>query len=110
MLDEEPLKTIYRSTREDIQTRMKVTGTLAHKALVLFSIHGSEAYRLLQRVFDEQYKIEVGIKKVELRPNAEIKPDSVQSPHDPDSPRWRGFIIRALLCKSKNFFRCKTGT
>jgi len=85
LLDEEPLKTIYRSTREDIQTRMKAIGTLAHKSLLLFSSNDSEAYRLLQRVFDEQYKIEVGTKKVELRPKEEIKPDSVQSPHDPDS-------------------------
>ncbi len=85
LLDEEPLKIIYRSTREDIQTRMQAIGTLAYKTLVLFSGHDSDAYQLLKRVFGEQYKIEAGAKKVELRPKEEIKSDSVQSPHDPDS-------------------------
>jgi len=85
LLAEEPQKIIYRSTKEEIQTRMKATGTLAHKALVLFSSHDSEAYRLLQRVFGEQYKVVDGDKKVELRPKEEIETDSVQSPHDPDS-------------------------
>ena len=85
LLLEEPLKIIYRSTKEEVQTRMQSIGILAYKTLVLFTGSDSEAYRLLQRVFNEQYKVEGDDKKVELRPKEEIGSDSVQSPHDPDS-------------------------
>ena len=85
LLDEEPLKIIYRSTKEEVQTRMQSIGILAYKTLVLFTSRNSEAYRLLQRVFDKQYKVEGEDKKVELRPKEEIESKSVQSPHDPDS-------------------------
>jgi len=82
---EEPQKTIYRSTREDVQNRMQDIGILVYKVLELFSDNNSEAYQLLQRVFSEQYKVEGNAKKVELRPKEEIGSDSIQSPHDPDS-------------------------
>jgi hypothetical protein len=85
LLQEEPLKIIYRSNKEEVQTRMQSIGILAYKTLVLFTGHDSEAYRLLQRVFREQYKVEGNDKKIELRPKEEIESDSVQSPHDPDS-------------------------
>jgi hypothetical protein len=85
LLEEEPQKTIYRSTRDDIQTRMQAIGILIHKTIELFKGTNSEAYQLLQRVFSEQYKVEGDDKKIELRPKEEIKSDSVQSPHDPDS-------------------------
>ncbi|MEE4287441.1 MAG: transposase [Mariniphaga sp.] len=85
LLEEEPQKTIYHSTREDIQTRMQTTGILIYKTLLLFSGNNSEAYQLLRRVFREQYKVEEKDKKIELRPKEEIESDSVQSPHDPDS-------------------------
>lgn len=83
--EEEPLKIVYRSTKEDIQTRMQSIGILAYKTLRLFSGNKGGPYRLLQRVFDEQYNIGGDDKKVALRPKEEIKSDSVQSPHDPDS-------------------------
>lgn len=85
LLQEEPLKIIYRSNKEEVQTRMQSIGILAYKTLGLFTGHDSEAYRLLQRVFREQYKVEGDDKKIELRPKEEIESDSVQSPHDPDS-------------------------
>jgi len=85
LLKEEPLKTIYRSTRENIQTRMQSIGILVHKTLLLFSAHNSEPYQLLQRVFREQYKVEGDGQKIVLRPKEEIGSDSIQSPHDPDS-------------------------
>ena len=85
LLKEEPLKTIYRSTKEDIQTRMQSIGILAHKILCFFSGNKSESYQLLERVFGEQYKIGGDEEKVALRPKEEISSGSVQSPHDPDS-------------------------
>lgn len=85
LFEEEPQKTIYRSTKEDVQTRMQAIGILIYKTLELFPDNNSEAYQLLQRVFREQYRVEEKDKKVELRPKEEIDSGSVQSPHDPDS-------------------------
>lgn len=85
VLEEEPQKTIYRSTKDDILERVQAIGLLAYKALMLFPDKNSEAYQLLQRVFGEQYKVVDGEKKVELRSKEEIETGSVQSPHDPDS-------------------------
>jgi hypothetical protein len=85
LFEEEPLKIIYRSTKEEVQTRMQAIGILAYKTLMLFPDNKSEAYQLLQRVFREQYKVGEEDKKVELRPKEEIESGSVQSPHDPDS-------------------------
>jgi hypothetical protein len=85
LLGEEPQKTIYRSTKEDIQKRLQGIGILVYKTLEHFSGNKSQAYQLLQRVFREQYKVEGNDKKIDLRPKEEIESDSVQSPHDPDS-------------------------
>jgi hypothetical protein len=82
---EEPQKTIYRSTREEVQNRMQDIGILVYKTLELFSGNNSEAYQLLQRVFGEQYKVADNDKNVELRPKEEISSGSIQSPHDPES-------------------------
>lgn len=83
--EEEPLKTIYRSTKEDIQSRMQSIGILVYNTLHIFSGRASEPYNLLKRVFQEQYKIEEENQQVLLRPKEEIVSGSVQSPHDPDS-------------------------
>lgn len=84
LLEEEPVKTVYRSSKDEIQTRMQSIGILVHKTLQVFSEQKSEQYLLLQRVFQEQYKVDEG-QKVLLRPKEEIISGSVQSPHDPDS-------------------------
>ena len=81
---EEPNKTVYRSTKEEIQGRLQLMGVLIYKLFSTFTGQTSESYRLLQRVFDEQYKI-VENQQVQLRPKEEIASGSVQSPHDPDS-------------------------
>lgn len=81
--EEEPLKTVYRSTKDEIKARMQSMGILVYKMINLFSDQASEQYNLLKRVFGEQYKVTED-QKVELRPKEEIVSDSVQSPHDPD--------------------------
>ena len=81
---EEPLKTVYRSTREEIKGRLQPIGILSYKLLTLFGNLQTESFQLLQRVFNEQYKITED-KRIELRPKEEISSSSVQSPHDPDS-------------------------
>jgi len=81
---EEPNKTIYRSTKEEIQGRLQLLGLMIYKLLKIFTGQTGEDYSLLKRVFDEQYKV-IENQNVQLRPKEEIASSSVQSPHDPDS-------------------------
>lgn len=81
---EEPLKTVYRSTREDIKSRLQPIGILIYKMLQSFGDLQTESFLLVQRVFNEQYKV-LEDQQIELRPKEEISSSSVQSPHDPDS-------------------------
>jgi hypothetical protein len=81
---EEPQKTVYRSTREELKGRLQPIGILIYKLLKLFGNLKTESCELLQRVFNEQYKISEE-QQVELRPKEEISSSSVQSPQDPDS-------------------------
>jgi hypothetical protein len=81
---EEPLKTLYRSTREEIKGRLHPIGIISYKLLTLFGNLQTESFLLLQRVFNEQYKVSED-QQIELRPKEEISSSSVQSPHDPES-------------------------
>ena len=81
---EEPLKTVYRSTREELKGRLQPIGIISYKLLTLFGNLQTESFLLLQRVFNEQYKV-LENQQIELRPKEEISSSSVQSPHDPDS-------------------------
>lgn len=83
-LGEDPGKTVYRSTREEIQLRSQDIGSTIYQLLHAFTDQTGEAYKLLQRVFDEQYKVTEDL-KVQLRSREEISSGSVQSPHDQDS-------------------------
>jgi hypothetical protein len=82
LLKEEPLKTVYRSTREELKGRLQPIGILIYKMVKLFSDLQSESFKLLQRIFGEQYKISED-QQIELRPKEEISSSSTQSPHDP---------------------------
>lgn len=81
---EEPLKTVYRSTREELKGRLQPIGILIYKLLKLFNDFQTEFFQLLHRVFNEQYKVSED-QQIELREKEEISSSSVQSPHDPDS-------------------------
>jgi hypothetical protein len=84
LVEEESSKTVYRSTREELKGRLQPIGILIYKMLKLFSELRTESFQLLERVFNEQYKISEE-QQIELRPKEEISSSSVQSPHDPDS-------------------------
>jgi hypothetical protein len=84
LVAEEPLKTVYHSTREEIKSRLQPIGILSFKLLTLFGNLQTDSFLLLQRVFKEQYKVSEN-QQIELRPKEEITSSSVQSPHDPDS-------------------------
>jgi hypothetical protein len=84
LIAEESAKTVYRSTREELNSRLQTIGILIYKMIKLFGNLQSESFQLLHRIFNEQYKV-LEYQKVELRPKEEISSSSVQSPHDPDS-------------------------
>ena len=83
ILKEESTKTVYRSTKEEIKSRMQQLGTLIYKVLKLIPGNESEPFQTLQRVFQEQYKVEQD-HQIVLRPKEEISSQSVQSPYDTD--------------------------
>lgn len=84
LMKEEPLKTVYHSTKDELRGRLQVIGILIYKLLNRLEYLQTEQYHLLQRVFKEQYKISED-QQIELRPKEEISSSSLQSPHDPDS-------------------------
>jgi len=82
--EEEPQKTVYRSNKEEIASRLQYIGTVMYRLVQSFTNNQTEEYKLLSRVFAEQYKLTED-KQVEVRERAEIDSGSIQSPHDPDS-------------------------
>ena len=63
---EEPVKTVYRSNREEIKSRLQSIGILVYKIMNTFTSCESEQYQLLCRVFGEQYKVTQD-KQIQLR-------------------------------------------
>lgn len=84
LTQEEPVKTVYRSNKSEIESRLQSIGILIYKMVNTFTDNKSEQYQLLCRVFREQYQVAED-KQIQLRQRAEIDSNSTQSPHDPDS-------------------------
>jgi len=84
LIKEESSKTVYHSTKDELRGRLQTIGVLIYNLLNRLEYLQTELYQLLQRVFNEQYKISED-QQIELRPKEEISSSSVQSPHDPDS-------------------------
>jgi hypothetical protein len=84
LIKEEPLKTVYRSNKSEIESRLQFIGMLMYKLVRGFTNNQTEQYQLLSRVFREHYTVSED-KQIQLRQRAEIDSDSIQSPHDPDS-------------------------
>lgn len=84
LMKEESSKTVYHSTKDELRGRLQVIGILIYNLLNRLGYLQTELYQLLQRVFNEQYKISED-QHIELRGKEEISSSSLQSPHDPDS-------------------------
>jgi len=76
-------KVVYICSSEEVKSRLQELGELIYKILPLFSASTSVHYQTLQRVFNEQYKVDEN-KVVVGREKEEISAKSVQSPHDTD--------------------------
>lgn len=83
LLGTEGSKIVYRSTDEEVRTRLQELGELIWSVLAMFGELESEKYGLLVRVFEEQFEIVNGT--VKAREKEKISAKTVQSPHDPDA-------------------------
>ena len=77
-------KVVYICSGEEVKSRLQELGALIYKILPLFSSSNGVHYQTLQRVFNEQYKVDEK-KVVVAREKEEISAKSVQSPHDTDA-------------------------
>lgn len=76
-------KVVYRSNREDIQKRLSELGLLMYKLINFFNSEKGEPYKILQRVFKQQYRVESD-NEIVLRPKEELNAENIQSPYDGD--------------------------
>jgi hypothetical protein len=76
-------KVVYICSSEEVKSRLQELGELIYKILPLFSSSSGVYYQTLQRVFNEQYRVDEK-KVVVAREKEEISAKSVQSPHDTD--------------------------
>ena len=83
LLQLEGNKVVYICSNDEIRSRLQEFGQLIFNILPLFSSSTSVYYKTLQRVFNEQYRVDEK-KVVVAREKEEISAKSVQSPHDTD--------------------------
>ena len=76
-------KVVYTCSSEEIKTRLQKLGELIYQILPMFSESANPHYLTLQKVFNEQFKVDEN-KIVVGREKEEISAKSVQSPHDTD--------------------------
>lgn len=91
ILSESGDKVVYRSNREEVESKMTTLGVLIYKIIRQQSAPFSESMQTLCRVFHDQYQFieneseenENGKERIVLpRPKEAISAKSVQSPHD----------------------------
>ena len=83
LLKEKGNKAVYRSTSDEVKTKMQELGSLAYKLIQLFNFPCSKHYTTLNSVFLEQFIVDES-KTIISRNKEEISSHSVQSPHDTD--------------------------
>lgn len=76
-------KIVYTCSSEEVKTRLQKLGELIYRILPMFPASANPHYLTLQKVFDEQFKVDEN-KIVIGREKEEISAKSIQSPHDTD--------------------------
>lgn len=77
-------KVVYRSSKEEVCTRLQEFGSLIYKILSSFKGSVSENYKTLETVFGQQFSKDKESGRVLPLAKEQIKSDSIQSPHDTD--------------------------
>ena len=83
LLKEKGSGVVYRSTKAEVETKLFSLGLLIWKLLSLFTESENETHKILNRVFEDHFKVEDG-DKIVIKNKKEILSTSVQSPHDTD--------------------------
>jgi hypothetical protein len=81
--DEKGNKTVYRSTKAEIDIRMVEPGKLMYRFIELFKRYDYGSYKTLKTVFGQQYSVSADKIVLPLE-NRETVAKSIQSPHDTD--------------------------
>ena len=76
-------KIVYTFNTEEVKAKLEELGELIQKILPLYSDSTNQHYLTLQKVFNEQFKINEE-KILISKPKEEISAKSIQSPHDTD--------------------------
>lgn len=90
MTDEDAESMVHHSSSEQIQDTFADLGRRMQQLLDCYSADHSIHYELLERVFDEQFMVQLESESgddegaITSRPAADILADSVQSPYDPE--------------------------
>lgn len=84
LLKEKGNKVVYRSTSLEVKTKMQQLGLLAYTLIQIYNYSGGEHFTTLNKVFNEQFKMDADTKTIISLSKEEIKSNSVQSPHDTD--------------------------
>jgi len=74
-------KVVYTLAREEVKTRLNQLGELTGQILLLFSQDGSDEYKTLKKVFEEQFEVDKS-NITTPRKKEDISSKSIQSPHD----------------------------
>ncbi len=96
-------KVVYTCSSKEVKTRLQELGELIHKILPLFPGSSSPHYLTLQKVFNEQFKVDKN-KIVVGREKEEISAKSIQSPHDTDC-HYRNVDVRNVSTSDVDFFQ-----
>jgi hypothetical protein len=83
LLKLEGYKVVYTCSSEEVKTRLQKLGELIYEILPMFPDSVNPHYLTLQKVFNEQFKVDEN-KIVVGREKEEISAKSIQSPHDTD--------------------------
>lgn len=76
-------KVVYTCSSIEVKTRLQKLGELIYEILPMFPASANPHYLTLQKVFNEQFKVDED-KIVVSREKEEISAKSIQSPHDTD--------------------------
>lgn len=79
---------VFALTNDESKLKIKEIAEYLYRIKVLFendSIRGSDTYKILERLVQEQINISEDGKNVELKNQKDLSSNSLQSPHDPDA-------------------------
>jgi hypothetical protein len=106
---EKSAEIVYRSSKSQITERLKLIGEFIHTILDVVKDSRNKHYKILKKVFEEQYNIHDS-NKIDIKPNSDVSAKSIQSAHETecdfrkkDNKKTKGYNHNITeTCDSKN--------